>query len=59
MDTVFPMLFATYTELEQLHMQVLLNSHLAAFCTVYSNSKKWLNDSLITLACVIAVVRYS
>ena len=59
-DRVFPMLYvASYNELEQLHMQVLLNCHLAAFCTVYSNSKKQPNDNLITLACVIALVHYN
>ena len=31
-DGVFPMLYvASYNELEQLHMQVLSNYHLAAF----------------------------
>ena len=48
---------ASYNELEQIHMQVLLNCHLAAF--LYSILKKWPNDNLITLACVIALVHYS
>ena len=38
-------------------MQVLLNCHLAAFS--YSILKKWPNDNLIILACVIALVHYS
>ena len=43
----------TYDELEQLHMQVLWNCHLATFC------KFWPNDNLITLACVITLVHYT
>ena len=39
--TCEPKQFQTrYSELEQLHMQVLFNCHLATFCIVYSNSKK-------------------
>ena len=40
-------------------MQTLSNCHLAAFCTVHSNSKKQPNDNLIILACVIALVYFS
>ena len=50
MDTVFPMLYvASYNELKQLHVKVLLNCHLATFCNcmVYSDSKKWPNDNLM------------
>ena len=46
-------------ELEQLHMQVLLNCHLAAFLYSLKILKKQPNDNLITLACVIALVPYS
>ena len=51
MDTASP--YCMY-ELEQLHMQMLLNCHLTAFridCI-----KKQPNDNLITLVCVIALV---
>ena len=34
------MYVASYNELEQLNMQVLLNYHSTAFCTVYSNFKE-------------------
>ena len=47
---------ASHDKLEQLHMQVLLNCHFAAF---YSNSKKWPNDNIITLACVIDLIHYN
>ena len=43
---------ASYNKLKQLHMQVLLNCHLATV-------QKRPNDNLITLACVIALVYYS
>ena len=60
MHTVFLMLYVcSFNELEQLHMEVLLNCHLANFCTIYLNYKKWANENLITLACVIALVYYS
>ena len=53
-------MYYSYNELEQLHMQVLLNCHLAAF---FVHSIQILikrpNDNLITLACVIALVHYS
>ena len=48
----------SYNELEQLHMQVLLNCHLAAFNLIILY-KKWPSDNFITLACVIAIVHYS
>ena len=50
---------ASYNKLEQLRMQVLLNCHLAAFVQSIQILKKWPNDNLITLACVIALVYYS
>ena len=49
----------SYNELEQLHMQVLLNCHLAAFRIRIDCTKKQPNDNLITLACVIALFHYS
>ena len=39
MDTVSPCYIYGYNELEQLHMQVLLNCHLATF--LYSPLKFW------------------
>ena len=40
-------------------MQVLLNCHQAALLQSFQILKKQLNDNLITLACVIALVHYS
>ena len=50
---------ASYNELEQLHMQVLLNCYLAIFVQSIQILKKWPNDNLIILAYVIALVHYS
>ena len=50
---------ASYNKLKQLHMQVLLNGHLVTFLKLNRLYKKWPNDNLITLACVIALVYYS
>ena len=47
---------ASYNELEQLHMSVLLNCHLTTFVQAIQNLKKWPNDNLITLASVIALL---
>ena len=32
-------------------MHILLNCHLAAFCTDHLEFKKWLNDNLIKYVC--------
>ena len=50
---------ASYNELEQLHMLVLLNCHLTTFLYSPFKFKKQPNDSLKTLACVIAIVYFS
>ena len=52
---------ASYNELKQLHVQVLLNCHLAACleCEYIDCTKKRPNDNLITLASVIALVHYT
>ena len=47
---------ASYNELDQIRMQVLLYCHLAAGIDCI---KEWPNDNLITLVCVIALTHYS
>ena len=50
---------ASYNELEQLHMQVLLNCYLAVFVQPIKILKERPDDNLITLACIIVLVHYS
>ena len=56
LSILFVSSYSYIIKLEQIHMQLLLNCHLAAFFCSVCDFKKRPNDNLITVACVFTLV---